>query len=290
MSSRRTFIKLISIAPIGIRIGESSIARAQQDAATLASTPVPCPLAPGQIEGSPEGDSLLPGQIWKAHDRKRPQARKVDPGPFISSPKPPSDSIVLFDGKDLSNFETRSRDGRIGEPKWKVISGYMESEEHLENLVTKQKFGDCQLHLEWADVPVSGICPSGQYRGNSGVFMMMRHEIQVLSSYDNRTYADGQAGSLYGLFPPLVNPCRPEGQWNSYDITFRAPQFKDGALSRPPVITLYFNGILVQDHVELPLGRSPIGVTEESFSLQAHPGSPVRYRNIWIRRVAGYDS
>lgn len=231
----------------------------------------------------------IPGQPWKVHDMNRPRAAKVTPGqPFTETP--PSDAIVLFDGKDLSQWVQQGRGGVQQEPKWKVENGYMEIVPRTGRLVTKQKFGDCQLHVEWM-VP-NGTKGQGQGRGNSGVELMTRYEIQVLESHDNLTYADGAAGALYGMWPPMVNPARPEGEWNVYDIMFEAPRFEGDKLAKPAYFTVLFNGVLVQNH------QASLGTTiwrqvahytphaaEEPLSLQDH-SQPVRYRNIWIRRLA----
>lgn len=253
----------------------------------------PAPQAP-RAEGSAEG-AVIPGQKWKAHDRARPQARKVAAGLPIASPAPPSDAIVLFDGKDLSQWNGLARGGAIGEPNWKVENGYLELIPRIGSLATKEKFGDCQLHLEWINPPAPPEA-KGQMRGNSGVLLMGRYEIQVLSSFDNPTYADGAAGSIYGLYPPLVNPCRPEGEWNSYEIIFEAPRFEDGRNVKPAFVTLIFNGVLAHHRAQLlgstailPLAQYRPHAPEESLVLQGHAG-PVRYRNIWIRRLAGYDA
>lgn len=300
MSSRRKFLKLISMAPVAASFPElKSIA---QSPAPQAQPPQAQPPAtninqtfPPQFAGSPVGDPL-PGQQWRVHDRSRPQARKVTPGLPIPELRPPSDSIVLFNGADLSQWAMLGRDGQITDPKWKVESGFIEMVPHTGHLMTKQTFGDCQLHLEW--MTPQGTDPShvGQMRGNSGVILMKRYEIQVLSSFDNPTYADGAAGAIYGLFPPLVSPCRPEGEWNSYDIVFKAPQFNGQALEKPAYVTLFFNNLLAHDHVELlgttsvePIAKYQPHPAEEPLLLQDHAG-PVRYRNIWIRRLQGYDS
>ncbi len=233
----------------------------------------------------------LPGQPWKVHDMNRPRARKVIPAPYVEE-GPPSDAIVLFDGKDLSQW-VQMRNGQSQEPKWKVENGYMEIVPHTGRMVTKQKFGDCQLHVEWM-VP-NGVTGQGQGRGNSGVELMMRYEIQVLESHDNLTYADGAAGAMYGAWPPLVNPARPQGEWNVYDILFEAPRFEGDKLVKPAYFTVLFNGVLVHNH------QAQLGTTiwrqvakytphspEEPLSLQDH-NQPVRYRNIWIRKLTGYD-
>jgi hypothetical protein len=196
--------------------------------------------------------------------------------------KPPSDAIILFDGKDLSQWT-----GKNGKAKWKVENGYMEVVKKTGDIKTKDHFGDCQLHIEW-QTPTK-IEGTGQERGNSGVFLMGYYEIQVLDSYDNLTYPDGQAGAIYGQTPPLVNACRPPGEWQSYDIVFHAPRFKEEKLEVPAFITVIHNGVLIHHHKEI------IGKTEHKkvgkytphdpkgpIMLQDH-GNPVRYRNIWIR-------
>jgi len=231
----------------------------------------------------------IPGQKWKVHDLKRPRARKVTPGLPLLNEAPPSDAIVLFDGKDLTQWTQTARGGQPQEPKWKVENGYMEIVPRTGRLVTKEKFGDCQLHVEWM-IPKEAT-GSGQGRGNSGIELMTRYEIQVLESYKNLTYADGAAGAMYGIWPPLVNPARPQGEWNVYDITFEAPRFEGGKLLRPAYFTVLFNGVLVQNHQE-QLGTTiwrqvpkyTPHAAEEPLSLQDR-SQPVRFRNIWIRRL-----
>jgi hypothetical protein len=246
------------------------------------------------MDGSPLGDPL-PGQKWRVHDRTRPQARQVVPGSPIPTPSAPSDAIVLFDGKDLSKWNGGGRGGAVTEPKWKVENGYVELVPGAGSLVTKESFGDVQLHLEWTTPTGADASRVGQFRGNSGVIFTGRYEVQVLSSYNNPTYADGAAGAIYGLYPPMVNPCLPEGQWNSYDLVFEAPKFDGEKLMKPAYITLFFNGIIVQNRVELlgATSHEPIAVytphaAELPLSLQGHAG-PARFRNIWIRRLMGYD-
>jgi hypothetical protein len=220
---------------------------------------------------------------------ERPRARKVTPGLPLLNEAPPSDAIVLFDGKDLTQWTQTAREGQPQEPKWKVENGYMEIVPRTGRLVTKEKFGDCQLHVEWM-IPKEAT-GSGQGRGNSGIELMTRYEIQVLESYENLTYADGAAGAMYGIWPPLVNPARPQGEWNVYDITFEAPRFESGKLLRPAYFTVLFNGVLVQNHQE-QLGATiwrqvpkyTPHAAEEPLSLQDH-SQPVRFRNIWIRRL-----
>lgn len=233
----------------------------------------------------------IPGQPWKVHDMKRPRAPKVTPGAYVEE-TPPSDAIVLFDGKDLSHW-AQMHDGKPQQPKWKVENGYMEIVPHTGRMVTKESFGDCQLHVEWM-IP-EGVTGQGQGRGNSGIELMMRYEIQVLESHDNLTYADGAAGAMYGVWPPLVNPARPQGQWNVYDILFEAPHFDGDKLVKPAYVTVLFNGVVVHNH------QAELGTTiwrqvahytphppEQPLSLQDH-NQPMRFRNIWIRKLSGYD-
>ncbi|HXG34742.1 MAG TPA: DUF1080 domain-containing protein [Bryobacteraceae bacterium] len=241
-----------------------------------------------------EDTPVLPGQKWRVHDLHRPHPPVVAPGARAGDP--PSDAIVLFDGKDLSQWVQRGRGvdrGKLVSPRWKVENGYMEVVGGTGDLVTKEKFGDCQLHIEWA-APAE-IDGSGQWRGNSGVLLMSRYEIQVLDSWENPTYADGQAGAIYGQWPPLVNPARKPGQWQSFDIVFEAPRFEGDQLVKPAYVTVFYNGVLVHHRQEI-IGRmahrrvgtyAPHG-PEEPLALQDHD-TKVRYRNIWIRRLKGYE-
>lgn len=230
---------------------------------------------------------------WKIHDLNRPLPPVVDPGTASTQDapgRPPSDAIVLFDGKDLSRWT--DKDGKPA--KWKVENGYLEVVPESGLISTKDSFGDCQLHVEFAE-PLPAVGES-QERGNSGVFLMGQFEIQVLDSYENKTYADGQASAVYGQYPPQVNASRPPGQWQTYDIVFHGPRFaKDGKLTRPAHVTVLHNGVLVQDNVELtgPTAhgeRPPYKAQPEKLplSLQDH-GKPVRYRNLWIRELKESD-
>lgn len=203
--------------------------------------------------------------------------------PGKASSDPPSDAIVLFDGKDLSKW--RSANG--GEAKWKVQDGYMEVVRRTGDIATVQEFGDCQLHIEWAaPAEVKG---EGQERGNSGVFLMERYEVQVLDSYNNKTYYHGQAGAIYNQYAPLVNASRKPGDWQSYDIVFKAPKFDEqGKVTERARITVLHNGVLIQNNVEI-YGNTwhdrpalYLAHGNASLKLQDH-GNPVRYRNIWIR-------
>ncbi|HTZ49162.1 MAG TPA: DUF1080 domain-containing protein [Verrucomicrobiae bacterium] len=226
---------------------------------------------------------------WKIHDMSRPVPPVITPGTSSTQDaqgKPPSDAIILFDGKDLSQWLNKDN----GPAKWKVENGYVVVVPHTGYIHTKTPFGDCQLHVEFAEpTPPKG---ESQERGNSGVFLMGLYEIQVLDSYENRTYADGQAAAVYGQYPPLVNASRPPGQWQSYDIVFHGPRFDaSGKLTRAARVTVFHNGVLVQDNVEIH-GRTAVGdvptyvATPEKLplALQDH-GDQVRYRNIWIREL-----
>jgi hypothetical protein len=265
-------------------------------AALLAGQDSPRPAAPKKAELA--GDDVrgysdtpqLPGQKWKVHDMERPRPVKVTPGPPVPA-APPADAIVLFDGKDLSQWEqvVRGRDGGVQTPKWKVENGYIEIVPKTGRIRTKQHFGDCQLHVEWQIPPEAK--GNGQAIGNSGVELMSRYEIQVLESADHLTYADGGAGAIYGVWPPLVNPTRPQGEWNSYDIFFEAPRFEGDKLVKPAYITVLFNGVLVQHHKDYlgttiwrRLGTYTPHPPEQPLSLQDH-SQPVRFRNIWIRKL-----
>lgn len=226
---------------------------------------------------------------WKIHDMDRPVPAVVDPGTTSTPDLPgraPSDATVLFDGKDLSKWA--HKDGSAA--KWKVENGYAEVVSKTGYIYTREAFGDCQLHVEFSEpAPPKG---ESQERGNSGVFLMGLYEIQVLDSFENKTYADGQASAVYGQYPPLVNASRPPGQWQSYDIVFHGPRFdKEGKLTRPAHVTVLHNGVLVQDNVELTgptehKQRPPYKAHPEKLplGLQDH-GNPVQYRNIWIREL-----
>lgn len=235
-------------------------------------------------------ENLQPYGKYYVHDPDRPQPRVVEPGavPSPEATKPPSDAVVLFDGANLDQWV-----GDKGAPAWKIADGVATCVPGQGGIRTKEKFGDCQLHLEWsAPNPPRG---NGQDRANSGVFLMNRYEIQILDCYGAQTYADGTTGALYGQYPPLVNACRKPGEWNTYDILFTAPRFKDGQLESPAYVTLLVNGVLVHNHQALLGGTawrqvakySPHGLTD-GISLQEH-GHPVCFRNIWIRELKGYD-
>jgi hypothetical protein len=217
---------------------------------------------------------------WPSHDMNRPRPTSITPA--ASPAQPPAGAVVLFDGGGLDGWA-----GLDGSPaRWEVRDGYFEVAPRTGDLQTTHAFGDVQLHIEWtAPVPVTG---ASQGRGNSGVFMMGTYEIQVLDSYDNTTYADGYAGSVYGQHPPIFNAMRQPGEWQSYDIVFRRPRFDaSGALLAPARLTIIHNGVCVQNNVELrgPTGwMAPLPYTPHAdklpLRLQDH-GNPVRFRNIW---------
>ena len=238
---------------------------------------------------------MLPNLPWHVHDPARPHPKVVTPGATPGAA--PSDAFVLFDGKDLSkwNQEGRGADrGKMVDAQWKLGDGYFEVAGGTGNLLSREKFGDCQLHVEWSSPAV--IKGTSQGRGNSGVLIMSRYEIQVLDAYNNPTYADGQAGAIYGQWPPLANPARKPGEWNTYDILFEAPRFEGDKLVKPAYATVLYNGVMVHHHKELmgPMVYRQVAhytphAPEEPLMLQDHNGDAVRYRNIWIRRPANYD-
>ncbi len=247
-----------------------------------------CPSRAADTGSAFYGDAPDDHHPWAIHDHNRPQPKLVTPGTF-SSPeqpgKPPSDAIVLFDGSDLSKWEADEGEGVP--TKWVIKDGAMECVPKSGFIRTREKFGDCQLHVEWA--APSKVEGHSQGRGNSGVFLMGLVEVQVLDNYDNPTYADGFAGAVYGVNPPFANALRPPGEWQVYDIVFRRPVYKNGQELDPGCVTVFENGVLVQDHTRLegPTGhmaRSKPGPFPETgpLKLQDH-GNPVRYRNLWYR-------
>lgn len=211
------------------------------------------------------------GVVW-------PEPVVVTPG--ASAADPPSDAIVLFDGKDLSKW----KDGQ----NWVIRDGFATAAKS--GIQTIDNFGDVQLHLEFATpAEVSG---NGQGRGNSGIYFMGKYEVQILDSFENKTYFDGQCASIYKQTPPLVNACRKPGEWQTYDIVFEAPRFGEaGKVLRPAILTVLQNGVLVQNHFELHGGtffHKPAEYTQHAdklpISIQFH-GNPVRFRNIWVREI-----
>ena len=241
------------------------------------------------VEPSFYGDPPDEHHPWAVHDPHRPQPPRVEPGtPSVQEQpgKAPSDAVILFDGADLSKWEA-DKDGHQA-TKWIVKDGAMECTPGSGYIRTKDSFGDCQLHVEWA-APTKAEGTS-QGRGNSGIFLMGMAEIQVLDNYNNPTYADGFAGSFYGIMPPQANPLKGPGQYQVVDIIFRRPITKDGTIVDPGYVTVFLNGVLVQDHTSFIDG--PGGHHDRSrfrnfpekgpLKLQDH-GNPVRFRNIWYR-------
>jgi hypothetical protein len=219
-------------------------------------------------------------EFWPSHDMRRPHPAAMTPAG--SPAQPPAGAVVLFDGSGLEGWA--SLDGSPA--PWVVRDGYIEVAPRTGDIQTTRGFGDVQLHIEWAaPTPVRG---DSQGRGNSGVFMMGLYEIQVLDSYQNPTYADGHAASVYGQHPAIFNATTEPGTWQTYDIIFRRPRFAaDGALLTPARLTILHNGICVQNNVELrgPTGwMAPLPYTPHAdqlpLRLQDH-GDPVRFRNIW---------
>ena len=207
------------------------------------------------------------------------EPRVIDPGP------PPADAIVLFDGKDLSQWKS---DKGGGPAKWEIKDGAA-IVNGTGGISTKQGFGDCQLHIEWATPAV--VKGEGQGRGNSGIFLQGRYEVQILDSYNNKTYYNGQAGAVYKQYAPLVNACRKPGEWQAYDIIYHAPRFDEaGKLLKPGTVTILQNGVLVQDDVEImgptsgPAPKYKAHPLKQPLALQDHH-NPMRFRNIWIREL-----
>jgi len=236
---------------------------------------------------------IVPGTRWHVHDGKRPQPRVVTSG---SGAAAPSDATVLFDGKDLAKWES----SRGGDAKWKVENGYMEAVKGTGAIRTKQKFPDFQLHLEFATpAHVEG---NSQGRGNSGVLINGMYEVQVLDSYNNPTYPDGQAGAIYGQTPPLVNASRPPGEWQSYDIIFESPRWSQDQLAKKGNVTVIHNGVVLHHRREFLGATDGVGGVKHKalaayikphtpdvfIELQDH-NNPIRFRNLWIRALGEYD-
>ena len=238
---------------------------------------------------------ILPGGKWHVHDPDRPQPPVVTPGAsFSQGAPPPSDAELLFDGTDLSKWQNSSG----GDATWKVQDGYMEVRPGGA-IRTRGQWADFQLHVEWASPsPATG---TSQGRGNSGILINGLYEVQVLDSYESKTYPDGQASAIYGQSPPLANACKPPGQWQTYDIIFESPRWDDkGELVKKACATVLHNGLVVQNHYQyiggtdgissvVPWGTlskyPPPHAPEVFIELQEHGANPVRYRNIWIRRL-----
>lgn len=278
--TREEFLKLAAFVAVSGRASAEAqqAAPAQHPNADLGFTDTP----------------MLPGLPYHVHDPDRPHPPVVRPATVPGGP--PSDAIVLFDGNSLSQWEQRGRGAQAGNmvpAQWKVGDGWFEVAPHTGDLLTKQKFGDCQLHVEWASP--TEIRGHSQGRGNSGVLLMSLYEIQVLDAWENPTYADGEAGALYGQWPPLAFPARKPGEWNTYDIVFEAPHFDGDKLVKPAYQTVFYNGVVVHNRKELlgPMVYRQVAhyrphAPELPLALQDH-NNPVHYRNIWIRRLGGYD-
>jgi hypothetical protein len=234
---------------------------------------------------------IIPGTPWHVHDGKRPQPSVITPPTASSNEapgKPPSDAVVLFDGVNTSHW-AGGDDGK----GWKVVDGALVASK--QDLISKDEFGAVHLHVEWsAPKPPKG---SGQGRSNSGIFMMCQYEIQVLDSYENKTYPDGNAGAIYGQYPPLANAMVPPGEWNTFDILFVPPTFKeDKTVDQPAYVTLMHNGVLVHNHVKL-LGAAAhrklaeyVNHGDRASILIQGMNSGIRYRNIWARPLTDYDN
>lgn len=222
---------------------------------------------------------VLPWCGFRVHDPDRPAPKRVDPGPAPAPAPIPADAVVLFDGKDVSAWEPTP---------WKLVDGVIEAADGG-NLTSRAKFGDCQIHVEW--MPPAHFQGPWYNQGNNGVMLMGLYEIQIFDSWNEKIYPDGQAGAIYGQTPPRVNVCRPPGEWQSFDIVFTAPRFADGKLTAPARVTLLHNGVLV--HLEEPVhgetGHRIVPeykqkVSEGPLLFSGH-GCPVRFRNIWVRRL-----
>jgi len=250
---------------------------------------------------------MLPSGKWHVHDPDRPRPVVVTPGAsFSQGAAAPSDAIILFNGKDLSHWEGEKGDpqwitngeckgldfeGQKTAPQWTLHGNYMQVKPDTGYIHTKEKFGDFQLHLEFAEpAKVSG---DSQERGNSGVFLQGIYEIQVLDTYNNPTYPDGQCGGIYGQSTPLVNACKKPGQWQTYDIVFEAARWsQDHKLVRPAIVTVFQNGLLIHYKQPIigPTGHRVLAEYDKELPatgplrLQDH-GDPIRYRNIWIRNI-----
>jgi hypothetical protein len=221
---------------------------------------------------------IQPWSGYHVHDPDRPKPKRVDPGPAPAQPAPvPTDALVLFDGNDVASWEPTD---------WKLADGCLESVGHS-HLTTKRQFGSCQLHLEWkAPDPPEGTTMN---RGNNGVQLMGFCEVQIFDSYTTPIYADGQAAAVYAQMPPLVDPSRPPGQWQIYDIVFTAPKSEAGKVTQPARITMLFNGVLV--HWNQEIYGTTLHAQLASYDGVKSPGplvllehnNPVRFRNIWIR-------
>ena len=234
-----------------------------------------------------EDTPVLPGQPWRVHDKQRPYPPVVKPAPATAPVAPPADAVVLL-GVVPAAADLDAWTGKGGRAQWLLDEQALVANK-TGDIETRAAFGDVQIHLEWS-APRAGKS-DGQARGNSGVFLMGQYEIQILDSFESPTYADGQAAALYGQMPPLVNASRPGGEWQTFDIVFRAPRFDGEALRSPATVTVLHNGVLVHDHQEVfgatahrSLPKYRPHAAEGPIRLQDH-GDPVRFRNVWVRRL-----
>jgi 3-keto-disaccharide hydrolase len=231
---------------------------------------------------------MIPGLPWRIHDANRPQPPVVKPSAKAGGP--PGDAILLFGGEDLAAWGVRAPDGTLTPASWTVADGAVTAGRGT--LTTRDSFGDVQLHVEFA-MPSPGTGTS-QSRGNSGLIFMGLYELQLLDSYNNRTYADGMAASIYGEWPPMVNIAAPPGEWQTLDVVFEAPRFSGAAVLAPAYLTVLWNGAVVHNRQSVAGPTSLLTVhqytphaAELPLSIQGR--APVRFRNVWIRRLNGYD-
>ncbi|WP_343519544.1 DUF1080 domain-containing protein [Sphingomonas sp.] len=242
--------------------------------------------APAQEKPGFRDTPMLPGGKWRVHDPDRPYPAAVTPGAVPGAP--PSDAVVLFDGTSLDAWQPQATPWIVKDGA--VVSAPRSQGQGENALVSKESFGDVQLHLEFRSPNPPE--KNSQDRGNSGIWFMQRYEIQILDGYNNPTYADGTVGAIYGWKPPLVNPSRPPGEWQSYEVIFERPRFApDGKLLRPAYITAFLNGVLVQNRqpwlggtVWRQIGKYEAHDDAAPIQLQDH-NSPVSFRNIWVRRL-----
>jgi len=297
--SRYAFAGVCGIALVTLVLAAPS-SRAAQATPSAQGQAVPPSPAPQTQKPNPDlgftDTPMLPNLPWHVHDPARPHPKVVTPGATPGAP--PSDAIVLFDGKDLSKWGHGGQGPDAGkvvnDAKWAVRDGYFEVVPKTGSLVTRDSFGDIQLHIEWA-APAE-VRGNSQGRGNSGVLIMGLYEVQVLDVYQNVTYADGGAGALYGQWPPLVNAARKPGDWQTYDIVFEAPRFEGSTLARPAYLTVIWNGVVVHNRKEAmgPMVYRQVAkyaphAAELPIMLQDH-GNPVRFRNVWVRKLGPYDA
>ena len=276
----KTFLLICFVAVIG---GAGAFAADKKDA--KAAKPAEPKTHPTGYTDTP----FLPGNKWRVHDDTRPRPKVITPGDEPGAA--PSDAIVLFDGTDLSEF-VMDKDGSPAD--WTVKDGFMEVPPKGSGvggyIKTKKEFTDIQLHVEWATP--EEVQGNSQGRGNSGVFLLGAYEIQVLDSYENKSYADGQASALYGFKPPLVNATRKPGEWQSYDIIFEAPRWDEaGKQTKKAYVTVIHNGVVTHHRQEYlgPTGHKKVAnydkiLAKGPLKFQDH-GNPTRFRNIWVREL-----